>query len=97
MAALAYLLLPLSGLLAFFSQRSARIRFHGAQAVVVGLVWPLLLYAASALSPTATQVVFAAGAILWVTLIVMTAAGRDVRLPLIGPICARAAGSKNDR
>ena len=92
MAAFAYLLLPVSGIVAFFSQTSARLRFHGAQAVTVGLAWPLLLYGCSAVSATATQLAFVGGAALWLMLIVTTAAGRDVRLPLVGPLCARAAG-----
>ena len=92
MAALAYVLLPLSGMLAFFSQTEARVRFHGAQAVSLGLIWPLALYACSALAPTATQIAFVLGAGLWIALIVTTAAGRDLRLPVVGVVCARAAG-----
>lgn len=92
MAALAYVLLPLSGMLAFFSQTEARVRFHGAQAVSLGLIWPLALYACSAVTPTASQIVFVLGAGLWLALIVTTAAGRDLRLPLVGTLCARTAG-----
>lgn len=91
MAALAYLFLPLSGMTAYFVGGSPRVRFHGLQAVVLGLVWPLLLFGCSALSPLATQVAFVLGGILWLFLVVTTAAGRDPRLPLVGTRCARVA------
>lgn len=97
MAALAYVLLPISGMMAFFSQGSARVRFHGAQAVAFGLVWPLVLYGCSTLSSTATQIAFALGAIVWLMLIATAAAGRDLRLPLLGPLCARAVGEAGAR
>lgn len=96
MAALAYALLPVSGMIAFFSQTEGRVRFHGAQAVAFGLVWSLALYGCSAISATLTQVVFLLGAGVWLGLIVTTATGRDLRLPLIGVPCARAAGLAGD-
>ena len=92
MAALAYLLPPVTGMLAFFSWAGPRIRFHGAQAICFGLAWALLLYLSSAISATITQVVFALGVLLWLTLIGTTAIGRDLRLPLIGAVCARTVG-----
>jgi uncharacterized membrane protein len=92
MAALAYLLLPISGMLAYFSWGGPRVRFHGAQAVALGLVWSIFLFACSAVSVVATQVVFLLGAIVWLGLIVTTAFGRDIKLPLIGRACARAVG-----
>lgn len=96
MAALAYSLLPVSGLLAFALARSERARFHGLQAIVLGAVWPVALYAASAVSALATRAVAGAGALVWVTMMVLTAVGRDVRLPLIGALLARAASADGD-
>ena len=96
MAALAYLLLPLSGMIAFFSQTEGRVRFHGAQAVTFGLAWSVALFAGSALSATLTQIVFLLGAAIWLGLIIATATGRDIRLPLVGPVCARAAGMSEE-
>ncbi len=81
MAALAYLLPPLSGLLAYLNARSARVRFHGLQSVTLGVIWPAALWSCSWISPTAVQVAFAAGALVWLFLLVVTAAGRDPRLP----------------
>lgn len=92
MAALAYVLLPVSGLLAYSMGTSGRLRFHGLQAIIVGLVWPLLLYAASAVGPLVTQLVFALGSVIWVWLAVATALGRDPALPLIGRRLKRATG-----
>ena len=92
-AALAYLFLPLSGTVAFVLARSPRIRFHGAQAIVVGVVWPLALLAASALSASATRVVWGVGALVWLALLTGTALGRDPALPglrgALGGLAAR--------
>ena len=68
------------------------MRFHGAQAVALGLVWSISLFACSAVSVVATQVVFLVGAVAWLGLIVTTAFGRDLKLPVIGRACARAVG-----
>jgi uncharacterized membrane protein len=92
MAALAYLLLPLSGMLAYFSWGGPRMRFHGAQAVALGLVWSFALFACAAVSAAATQVVFLLGAVVWLVLMITTAFGRDLKLPWIGGVCARAVG-----
>ncbi len=81
MAALAYVLLPLSGVVAFLIGSSARVRFHGLQAIAFGALWAVAAYVASWISPTITAVVFVIGALLWVTLLVTSLAGRDVRLP----------------
>ena len=81
MAALSYLLLPVTGLFAFLKGPSVRVRFHGLQAVVIGLLWPLSLYAASALSRGATQAVFLLGVVVWLGFFVGTLLGRDPRLP----------------
>ena len=81
MAALAYLLPPLSGLLVYSMGRDQRARFHGLQAVVFGFLWPAAIYVGSLAGPTGTRVVFALGALVWIALIGMTALGRDPRLP----------------
>jgi uncharacterized membrane protein len=81
MAALAYLLPPLSGLLVYSMGRNQRARFHGLQAVVFGFLWPAAIYVGSLAGPTGTRVVFALGALVWIVLLGMTALGRDPRLP----------------
>lgn len=92
MAALAYLFLPVSGMLAYFSWGGPRWKFHGAQAVALGLAWSLALFAASFIAAVATQIVFLLGGSVWLGLMLTTAFGRDVKLPIIGRACARAAG-----
>lgn len=81
MAALAYLLLPLTGLIAYLKGPTVRVRFHGLQAVAIGLVWPVALYAASALSARATQAIYLLGAVVWIGFLVGTLIGRDPRVP----------------
>ena len=81
MAALAYLLPPLSGLLVYSLGRDRRARFHGLQAVVFGFLWPGAIYAGSLAGPTGTRLTFALGAVIWVAFFGMTALGRDPRLP----------------
>ena len=95
MAALAYVLLPLSGLLSFLLGSSARVRFHGLQAIALGALWPALLYLASAVSEQATRVVAVVGGVMWVALMVATALGRDVNLPLLGPRLRQLAKGEN--
>jgi uncharacterized membrane protein len=89
MAALSYLLLPLTGTIVFFFGSDARARFHGLQAVIFGLVWPITLYAASALGETATRLTFGLGAILWLAVLSLTAAGRNPSLPGLRPLLRR--------
>lgn len=91
MAALAYLLLPLSGLVAYFAGRDVRARFHGLQAITFGLVWGLVLLGAAALSARLTQVLFVLGALGWAALLGATALGRDPALPVVGRLLRRAA------
>ncbi len=93
MAALAYVLLPVSGLIAYFRGRTARIRLHGLQAVFLGAVWPAVLYACAAVSPGATQAAWIVGGVVWLALMGTAAAGRDLRLPLIGRALERVAAS----
>jgi uncharacterized membrane protein len=90
-AALAYVLLPITGLVAFLGGTTPRIRFHGLQAIVFGAVWPVLLYAATWTSPLVTQLVGAAGLLLWVVLIIATALGRDLQMPFLGARLRTAA------
>ena len=83
-AALAYLLPPLSGLVAYFTSGSDRIRWHGLQSILLGALWPVALFAAALFSPGATQVVAAVGAIAWIALLVGAGLGRDPTLPGVG-------------
>lgn len=80
-AALSYLLLPVTGLLAFALSHRERVRFHGFQAIAIGTLWGLALYGASAIGRAVTVVVFLSGAVVWLVFLVATAAGRDPRLP----------------
>ena len=91
MAALAYLLLPVSGLAAYLKGTSARVRFHGLQAIALGVVWPAALYACTYLSPGVTQLCAAVGAVIWIGLLVTTALGLNPRLPVAGRYLQRAA------
>ena len=81
MPALAYVLLPLSGTIAFLVGGSRRTRFHGLQAIVVGAAWALAAYAASWVSPRLTQAIFGFGVVVWLVLVVGTLMGKDPRLP----------------
>lgn len=91
MSGLAYVALPVSGLIAYLLGSDERKRFHGLQAIALGLLWPLALYAASAASPQATRIVFLAGAAVWLLFTVLAAAGRDPRLPFLGRFLRRVA------
>ncbi|MDQ3645799.1 MAG: hypothetical protein M3345_02555 [Actinomycetota bacterium] len=86
MPAFAYLLPPLSGLVAYVMGRSRLMRFHGLQSVLFGSVWPTILYACAWITPGATQVAFLLGAITWVALAVAAARGRDAGLPVVSPV-----------
>ena len=85
MAAFAYLLLPVTGLLAFFSGRTPRARWHGLQAIVLGALWPALLYLASALNESLVLPVAAGGAAVWLLVLAGAALGKDPSLPWLGP------------
>src|ERR671918_2832739 len=91
MAALAYVLLPLSGLIAYALGTSPRMRLHGLQAIALGAAWPAALFVGSWISEWLTRVVFAVGALTWIALIVLTAAGRDPGLPGLKGLFQRAA------
>ena len=91
MAALAYLLPPLSGLVAYFKSSTPRGRFHGLQSALFGLLWPVFLYLCSAWTPGATQVAFFAGLGLWLLLFAVTLFGLDPRLPGTGGLLRRWA------
>jgi uncharacterized membrane protein len=93
-AALAYVLLPVTGLVAYLSGSSPRTRFHGLQAIIFGTVWPFLLYAATWTTPVVTQVVFLVGLLVWMALMAGAAFGRDFYLPLVGPGLRSAAETK---
>jgi uncharacterized membrane protein len=91
MAALAYLLLPVSGLTAYLLSEQPRVRAHGLQAITLGTLWPAAIFAGSAISPAGTRVAFAVGAFTWLVLLIGTALGRNPRLPVIGGFLERAA------
>lgn len=93
MAALAYVLLPVSGLVAYVRGSTVRVRAHGLQAIVFGATWPAALYAAAAASPGVTQAVLVVGAALWVVLVVGSAAGRDPFVPGLRRVLWAAATS----
>ena len=90
MAAAAYLLLPISGLLAFLLGSSGRVRAHGLQAIVIGFAWPLLLVVASAVAAVVTQIVAVGGLVVWLLFMVLAGLGRDPRLPGIGHLLFEA-------
>ena len=91
MAALAYIFPPLSGLIAYLRGRSERVRFHGLQAVLLGLLWPGALYICSWISPGATQIAFAVMALLWLVALVGTAVGRNPGFPGLRGVLRAAA------
>ena len=84
MAALAYLFLPVSGLAAYLMGRSERTRFHGLQAIALGLAWPAALYGCTYLTPGVTQVCAAVGGLAWLGFLLGAGFGRDPRIPLLG-------------
>lgn len=96
MAALAYALLPVSGLIAFLTAADARVRFHGLQAIALGLIWAVALYAAAVVSALVTQLVFAAGMIVWLGFLLATWGGRDPKLPGLGRVLATTARYRDD-
>jgi uncharacterized membrane protein len=89
MAALAYIFPPISGLIAYFSANAERVRLHGLQSVVFGLLWPVSLYACSAISPGATQAAFFTGLGVWLLLFALTLFGLNPRIPGTGSILSR--------
>ena len=91
MAALAYLLLPVSGLAAYLKGNSGRIRFHGLQAIALGLAWPAALYGCTFLTPGATQLCALVGAVVWLGFLAATALGMNPRFPFVGKALERAA------
>lgn len=84
MAAIAYLFPPITGLLAYLRGGSPRTRWHGLQAVALGLIWPLVLYACSLASSGFTQAAFAGGILTCALFVVAVAVGKDPALPFVG-------------
>ena len=85
MAAFAYLVLPVTGLVAFFSGKTPRVRWHGLQAIVLGALWPALLYLAAAARDSLVLPVAVGGAAVWLLFLAGAAVGRDPSLPWLGP------------
>ncbi|MQB00485.1 MAG: hypothetical protein GEU78_09380 [Actinobacteria bacterium] len=75
MAALAYLVPPLTGLWAFTCGTDARAKAHGFQSIVLGTLWPVGLYVGSWITPGATQAIGVLFAVAWLTLILSAALG----------------------
>jgi len=90
-ATLAYVLLPVSGLIAYLGGAEARTRFHGLQAIALGLLIPVALYVAALGPPVLVQVTFAAGMLVWLAFVALTALGRDPRLPFVHSSLERLA------
>ena len=84
MAGFAYLALPVTGLLAYFSGRTERVRWHGLQAIVIGALWPALLYLAAATEDSFVLPVAVAGAAVWLAFLAGAAIGKDPSLPWLG-------------
>lgn len=91
MAGSAYLLLPISGLVAYFRGATPRVRFHGLQAILLGLLWPVVLIGCSKITPGATQTAFAVGLLVWLGFLLTTLFGLDPRVPIVGRALRRAA------
>lgn len=81
MAALAYLLPPITGLFALLKGATERTRAHGLQAVLLGVLWPGSLYLVGPLSSGAAAVDFFIWAALWLVLLGSTALGADLLVP----------------
>lgn len=95
MAGLAYLLLPVSGAIAYFNGQRARTRFHGIQAVILGAVWPAALWGGSRIGPDVTFALAVGGAIVWIVFMGAALLGRDLRFPFIGKALERLAADPN--
>ena len=85
MAALAYLVLPVTGAIAYFSGQTPRTRWHGLQAIVLGALWPAAMYLAAAAGDALVAPVTIAGAAVWLLFLAGAAIGRDPSLPWLGP------------
>ena len=91
MAAFAYLLLPVTGLVAYLTGRDQRTRAHGLQAISIGLLWPVCLYLAALGPAVAVQAVFVIFTLVWLAFLLLTLFGRDPRLPIVGKALASLA------
>ena len=58
---------------------------------MIGALWPLALWGASTVSSSATKVVFAVGALVWLGYMLLTLFGANPRLPLVGRVLEKAA------
>ncbi len=88
-AALAYLLLPISGGIAYFFAKSPRVRLHGLQAALLGALWPAALYAGARVSPGVTQAVFVVMGVIWLVVMASAAVGKDLWFPGLGRLLNR--------
>jgi uncharacterized membrane protein len=90
-AVLAYLFPPLTGLAVYLTASSPRERFHGLQAIALGLLAAATLYLASAISSGLTPFAFGFWLVVWIFLVVASLMGKDPRIPVIGGLLKRAA------
>ena len=93
MAAFAYLLPPVTGLIVYLTARDQRGRLHGLQSIAIGFSWPVLLYAAALGPAVVVQAVFVVGALVWLGFFVVALIGRDPTIPWLGGKLADAASS----
>jgi uncharacterized membrane protein len=94
-AALSYLMPPVSGLIAYLWAGRTRVRAHGLQSILFGALWPVALYGGSAISASATRAVFVAGLVLWVGMAILAALGRDVFLPGLARLATEPIRAKD--
>jgi hypothetical protein len=92
MAALAYLVPPLTGLWAFARGADVRTKAHGFQSIVLGALWPIGLYVGSWITPGATQAIFVIFAAAWLALMLSAALGRGV---VAGGVARRIEGAES--
>lgn len=90
MAALAYLFPPVSGLLVYLTGRTAHVRFHGLQSIVLGVAWPASMWVASVFPAEVVAATALLGAAAWLVLLIGTATGKNPRVPGAG-LLLRAA------
>jgi uncharacterized membrane protein len=90
-AGLAYLLLPISGAIAYFAGRTPRVRLHGLQATLLGAMWPAAMYAGARISPGVTQAAALIMGVIWLVVMFSAAAGKDLWFPGLARLLDRVA------
>jgi uncharacterized membrane protein len=80
----------------FLLSHDDRARFHALQAITLGTAWAAALYAGALTTPRVTQAIFVLGGLAWIVLLIATAFGRDVHLPVIGRYLQRLARARGE-